>query len=271
MARDIASVVAGLAFSDEVTPSLDLRGLSFESGVHLQSIDLFGARLDFATLNGHIADCRMIAAVFDGLKATKVIMGTDFRNASFVKASLKDCYLGQSTLDGANFTEAKLQCARFKGSSCRGATFARANLKMAECPFVDFQGADLSGADLTGATLGSVKFDTGTKLLGTVLTAAAMNDEFREFANCAGAIIDKDDGVSSLAMLDATTAMLEKQNVDGRLTRVLCNLPRIRELVRQEPAHDWLAELMEGVTPDIASEIEEAYLGATKCVSDYLV
>lgn len=100
----------------------------------------------------------------------------------FQRANLSKAYLGGGgvILDGADFYQANLSGASFKGLSLKGAQFCEANLSgtvfanatMEKCNFrsatlqgTSFKSADLSDATFDGAVLRNVDF-TGSKLDG---------------------------------------------------------------------------------------------------------
>ncbi|KAL7529289.1 hypothetical protein ACHAWF_002920 [Thalassiosira exigua] len=79
-----------------------------------------------------------------------VIMAkTDVSNGKFREAQFSKGYLRDSNFDGADFTNAIVDRATFKGSSLRGTIFANAVLTA-----TSFEGADVENADFTDAYIG---------------------------------------------------------------------------------------------------------------------
>jgi uncharacterized protein YjbI with pentapeptide repeats len=192
---ELADILVGFPYADEVAPALDLRGFVFD--MQLRQLDLSNVRFDFAVFAKSIGTCVFSASVFDGAEAHQSL-GEDFQRASFRKARFKRVSLYGANLAETDFTEASLRDARLKGASCRRAILANADLRESYCACADFRAADLSAANFKGATLGGVVFDRTTKLEGAVLTDASLSPDFREYALSAGAVIGCGEGTYPL-------------------------------------------------------------------------
>jgi uncharacterized protein YjbI with pentapeptide repeats len=75
-----------------------------------------------------------------------IMTKTDVSNGQFKEAQFSKGYLRDSNFDGADFTNAIVDRASFKGSSLKGAVFKNAVLTA-----TSFEGADVENADFTDA------------------------------------------------------------------------------------------------------------------------
>jgi uncharacterized protein YjbI with pentapeptide repeats len=240
---ELLRIVSDVAFSDEVAPSLDLRGLEFDRFVNLRNLDLSGVRFDYASFSGNTSCCRMVGTIFDGCAASQLMQG-DFTGASFVGAALKHVSFWRAVLRKANFTMADLRSGSLEEAVCCEAAFKGAKLARAHCPRADFRGADLTEADLTDTALGNVRFDDKTLVRGAILIDATMPDEFRHYAEKRGAITGPSRGKYPLDEFDGTVACLQSKNADHALDKVIARMADLRkDLARSGCELNWYAVL----------------------------
>eukprot|EP00527_Entomoneis_sp_CCMP2396_P000380 CAMPEP_0198142202 /NCGR_PEP_ID=MMETSP1443-20131203/5066_1 /TAXON_ID=186043 /ORGANISM="Entomoneis sp., Strain CCMP2396" /LENGTH=246 /DNA_ID=CAMNT_0043805163 /DNA_START=119 /DNA_END=859 /DNA_ORIENTATION=+ len=94
--------------------------------------------------------CDLSGASAVGFDLSGVIMTkTNMANTKLEGAYFSKGYLRDSNFEGADFTNAIVDRASFKGSSLRGASFKNSVLTG-----TSFEGADVEGADFTEAALG---------------------------------------------------------------------------------------------------------------------
>jgi uncharacterized protein YjbI with pentapeptide repeats len=91
------------------------------------------------------------------------------RGARFARANMEGISCMDACLDEADFTDADLYWCIGFGASFRAATLVRASLLGA-----DLKEVDLSGADLTEADLGTDNVGGATQLQGANLTGATL-------------------------------------------------------------------------------------------------
>ena len=97
-----------------------------------------------------LRECKLSGVKGDEFDLSGVIMtNTDLSKASLKEAQFSKAYLRDSNFEGADFTNAIVDRASFKGSSLRGAIFKNAVLTA-----TSFEGADVEGADFTEAYIG---------------------------------------------------------------------------------------------------------------------
>jgi uncharacterized protein YjbI with pentapeptide repeats len=227
------------------------------AGADLRKVDLFGAHLDVANLDG--ADLRNVSAHYTHFPDLRNVKfdGADLPNAyfanaedcSFRKANLTHCWLAfgdANHYEGCDFTGAKLPKGRGENAVFLRCTFAGADLSDAEIENSDFSGADLSRADLSrahaskskfvGANLGrAILYRTdlrnaslanadlrGADLREAVLNGADLTGANIEGANFAGAVLDG----AKTAGLDPSRA----KNFNPPVTRQPG--PKMRELAK---------------------------------------
>ncbi|CAJ1909494.1 unnamed protein product [Cylindrotheca closterium] len=98
-----------------------------------------------------LRECQLSGSSAPGYDLSGVIMTkTDVSKVNFKEAYFSKGYLMESNFEGADFTNAIVDRATFKGSSLRGAIFTNAVLTG-----TSFEGADVEGADFTEAAIGS--------------------------------------------------------------------------------------------------------------------
>ncbi|KAL3940310.1 MAG: hypothetical protein SGBAC_005137 [Bacillariaceae sp.] len=98
-----------------------------------------------------LRECNLAGSSAPGFDLSGVIMtNTDVSKVNFKEAYFSKGYLQESNFEGADFTNAIVDRATFKGSSLRGTIFTNAVLTG-----TSFDGADLEGADFTEAAIGS--------------------------------------------------------------------------------------------------------------------
>ena len=98
------------------------------------------------------------------------LQNTSLQNSDLAGAKLKD-----AKLKDAKLKDAKLKDADLKGVNLRGADLTRANLGGADLKDADLTGADLTKANLRGAKLDHVKFDSQTKLEGSLFNSSTFD------------------------------------------------------------------------------------------------
>lgn len=124
------------------------------------------ARFDFADMTesvGHRADFRQSSLI--GANLTDAIFDhADFSDAALCDATLQNCDLRQATFDGAD-----LQGADLRGADLREADLRRCDLRSASIQGADLRGALLDGVDLTGLKMDDLTIwpDGQSPMLGT--------------------------------------------------------------------------------------------------------
>lgn len=268
----LQSLIASLLFTDEVAPSLDLRGLHLPAEdvernelLFIHAHDLSGVRLNYARDVVNIVQAQMIGAVLDEMYCINGIFESDFTNVSFDRATLQGVRFGSSNLTGAHFEQARLGKADFSRTVCQGTHFVEADMRFTLCAYTDFRGADFAGANLTEASLGGITFDEQTRVQGTILYGASMDDDFRAFALQRGALLRDTDyrmPAYDLACLNALIALMQEPlyNEDGHLDVVLPYVVAHRDTLAQDPTYSWedpLADDLRTIVPQ--SVIDEVF------------
>lgn len=170
-------------------PEADMSACNFIecdlSGVHMDAALLVSAtfatcRLDGARLMA--ARCMGAVAVKDSSLAGADMSQADMRNFNFGASDLRGAKFVGAVLDGANLCDALLTGADLRLASAKGALMRKAtcgNALMSGVNFADavFQSADLRGADLRrsnlfGADLSRVRLDGSTSFDGALLKRA---------------------------------------------------------------------------------------------------
>jgi uncharacterized protein YjbI with pentapeptide repeats len=97
-----------------------------------------------------LRECNLSGVKGNEFDLSGVIMtDTDVSKGQFREAQFSKGYLRNSNFDGADFTNAIVDRATFKGSSLRGTIFTNAVLTA-----TSFEGADVENADFTDAYIG---------------------------------------------------------------------------------------------------------------------
>ncbi|MBP2168753.1 uncharacterized protein YjbI with pentapeptide repeats [Erwinia toletana] len=100
-------------------------------------------------------DSQLEAAKFDGATLTTCAAASDttLAGADFSQATLKQSNLRQTVLSGAKFTLAKLENSDLSEAQCQGSDFTRANLVGSMFVRTDFRQTNFTDANLMGALL----------------------------------------------------------------------------------------------------------------------
>jgi hypothetical protein len=128
---------------------IDLAAATF-SGASLPGVDLTGARLYSATLDGNFTGANLSKTNLSGASLAGTFDGANFSEAEFSSATLA------GSMTGANFA------AAFMDGAAIGAKLNNAVFKGAHLDGAIFSNADLTGADMTGVTGLGVVFDKAT-------------------------------------------------------------------------------------------------------------
>lgn len=201
--------LAGAGLSGRNMRGFDLRVAHLEaadlSGANLQRADLKGARLQRAALRG--ADMRAVmlrgvlfgeadASGADLSGATTGDYG-DYRQAVFIKASLRDANFWQADFRGAVMRQANLQGAYFQHSDFSGADMRSADVGHADMRHAVMQGANLQGADANGTKFDSSNLDgsdlSGASMVGTRFIGSSLRGANLSGARMLGAHLDAAD------------------------------------------------------------------------------
>ncbi|GCE10807.1 pentapeptide repeat-containing protein [Tengunoibacter tsumagoiensis] len=285
--EDLQKITTTLPFREEVAPALDLRGLNLPSevtsrgdGFILKHLSLPGAHFEYLQDVANIVVCNLQGAIFDEMHTIHSIFGSDFRRASFRKAMLQGVRFWHADLREATFFQARLAKADFSEVPCQGASFVEADMRFTLCAGTDFRGADLSRANITDSSLGGVLFDDQTRLQGTILRGASIDDSFRSYAEKAGAILGTEEEkfyAYNIACFDALSAIIRDPiyNPDHRFDVVLPLLTELRVKLVQDHWYLWGNELvasLEGVLSpeDINTLGNELYADAMRLLAYYL-
>jgi hypothetical protein len=124
--------------------------------------------------------------------------GIKLDRAFLWKADLKQVWMPQASLRGADLSEAKLNEARVWRADLRGANLWGADLRQADFGASDLSNvmivsADLSGARLSGATLSGANIEDARPLEGADLREVkGLTKEQLEACKAKGALIDED-------------------------------------------------------------------------------
>jgi uncharacterized protein YjbI with pentapeptide repeats len=276
-AAELQQLVVSLPFNEEIAPRLDLRGLHLdqESIDLYQASDLSGAHLEYAYEIGAIMATRMVGTVFDACRSTNAIFSADFTSASFVAASLQGVRFWDSILVEADFRQAKLALAEFRDRDCRRASFVEADLRFADLVQADLRGSDFSGANLTEANLSGVKFDEQTRLQGANLRGATLDEQFRAFAQQAGAVLSPETPDPSfyereLAELAAVIRLLREDNEHGHLDVAIVCLTEQLQRFAHDPTYPWSQEMHKALSPDMEQKVLEYYGEVGRALAYYL-
>jgi uncharacterized protein YjbI with pentapeptide repeats len=256
--QELAAVLDGLPYADEVAPSLDLRGLEFRFGATLSGLDLAGAQLSGAKLMGNIRDCSLAGAVLDDFNARNATMNGDFTRASFKRAYLNGCWFDGSVLREADFTRARLEQASLRGCDCTGARLVDARVRFTTLIDTVLRGADLSGADLTESSLTGARFDEHTRFQGARVAGARLDDDLASVVAGQAAPPGPEVRGFALAHFDATGNLLRTRNRDGRLDAVLARMEGMRRSVARDPDFDWAAVIDEEFPDEVVEAVIEA-------------
>ena len=190
---------SGAQLAGQTFYKLDLRGMGWPEAdlsacnfieCDLSGIDMHGATLTNATFatckldNAKLmtAQCMGAVAVKDSSLAGADLSQADLRNFNFGASDLTGAKFIRAVLDGANLCDAQLTGADLRLASAKGALLRKAacgNALLSGVNFADaiFQSADLRGADLRrsnlfGADLSRVRLDGSTSFDGALLQRA---------------------------------------------------------------------------------------------------
>lgn len=189
----------GALLAGQLFHKLDLRGMRWPEAdlsacnfLHsdLSGVDMHEAKLDAATFaTSRLDGAKLMGAQCVGTVTVKdsSLVGADLsqanlRNFNFGACDLRGAKLVRAVLDGANLCEAQLEGADLRLSSAKGALLRKAgcvNALLSGVNFSDaiFQSANLRGADLRrsnlfGADLSRVRLDGSTSFDGALLKRA---------------------------------------------------------------------------------------------------
>lgn len=267
-----------LPFALEVAPQIDLRGLHLEGKLlGLEERDLSSVRLDYAFPIHFISNCRVNGAIFD---YTFSVYG------SFLRANLQGISLAGASFRGGSFTRANLSEANLQGTrlaladlaqaNCSRANFSGADLRFCDVHDANLCGADLREADFTEGNLGDVIFDAQTLVQGANFKGTLLSDDFRTFAQQAGALLNEGQTYSAreLAQLDAALTHLRQNNLDGHLDAAITLIQAEREkfaLDADYPYYEGIEDAFAqaGITP-FMDEVMEMWEDASKALAHFL-
>lgn len=279
-ANELQDAISSLPFQEEVAPVLDLRGLHRDQGAVklLKDLDLSGAHLDYMEID-MVGASRMVGTIFDHCRSINALFIADFTSASFVQALLPGVKFLEATLVDANFRQAKLALAELRECNCQNVLFIEADLRFVDAWHADLQKANLTGADLTEANLAKanlsgIQFNEQTRLQGTNLYGAILDDPFRAFAEQAGAILREDQDPSftehERAKLAAIITILQRDNDDGRLDpAIACLIEQARHFAN-DPSYPWSMEMHQQLSPEMEQEVIERYGEVGRTLAYYL-
>ena len=148
-----------------VGPGANLSGATFGTGSSFTDVSLTGALISGAS--------------FKGAKFTRVdFTGATARNVDFTNADLRDvtsdCLVGL-TLDGGNFTNARLDGLNLTSASMKTGKFTGASLVGANLTLTVLTSTTFSGADLTNAVASKADFTNADLKLATLAGANFTN------------------------------------------------------------------------------------------------
>jgi uncharacterized protein YjbI with pentapeptide repeats len=267
-----------LPFVAEVAPQIDLRGLHLEGKLlGLEERDLSSVRLDYAFPIHFISNCRVNGAILD---YTFSVYG------SFLRADLQGISLAGASFQGGSFTRANLSEANLQGTRLALADLALANCSRANCSGADLRfsdahdanlcGADLREADFTESNLGDVIFDAQTLVQGANFKGALLSDDFRAFAQQAGALLNEGQTYAArgLAQFDAALTHLRRNNLDGHLDTAIALIQTERETFARDPDYPYYEGIANtfaqaGITP-LMHEVMEIWEDASKALAHFL-
>src|SRR5260370_38601681 len=99
----LKAALAGVPFTQEVAPALDLRGIEIPTLISVRKRDLSGARFDAAKINWSFSRSVLRGANFDGAQGRNVDFGgCGLARRSFLKAKLPGAVLFGAGLSDAN-------------------------------------------------------------------------------------------------------------------------------------------------------------------------
>lgn len=278
--EELQQMITFLPFREEVAPALDLRGLHLKqkSVKLLQDLDLSGAHLEYLEI-GSVGASRMVETILDHCRSVNALFIADFTSASFVQTRLPGVKFLEATLAGANFTQAKLALAEFRERDCRNASFREADLRFVDARHADLRGANLAGADLTeanlaGADLTGIQFNEQTRVQGTNLYRARLDEPFRTFAEQSGGLLEEDQEPSfkeqERAELGAVIRLLKEENEDGRLDMAIACLEELAQHFAPDPEHSWSMKAEKALSPELMQEVMERYAQVSRALAFYL-
>jgi len=140
-------------------PGRDLAECDFTEAASLTGMDLHGAVLRNARLNGDLGAADLSGANLSGAAVIgSLIIGPDTRidhaNLAGLQSDGNNPLIAESAnLSGVNFAKANLYGARMQYADLSGATLTGAALTGSQLASADFDNADLSKTDLTYANL----------------------------------------------------------------------------------------------------------------------
>ncbi len=158
-------------------PDAKLSECDFTEGNALKDMDLSGADLSKARLNGELGAANLSGADLSGAAVTGVLVISpdtriDHANLAGLQSGGNNPLIAESAnLVGTNFSNANLYGAKMKGANLDGAKLTGATLTGADLAAARLEAADLSKADLTYANL-SAGFLAGSALSQADLTEA---------------------------------------------------------------------------------------------------
>ena len=122
----------------------------------------------------------------------------------------------------------------------------------------------MSGADLTDATMGHVKFDKNTKVIGAKMIDASLSPDFKEFCIANGAIVAEGKGTYDLTIYRGMINYLKcMMNSDGQLDALIARMEQMLPEVRKNPrSTEWAGVIQQEFGPEGWRAIEEATAGA---------
>lgn len=265
--------LAGLPFVDEVAPRLDLRGVhTAQNDLFLIQIDLAGAHLEYARL-GLIKNVRLDGAILDDCVAINSAFSGNLSQVSLAGATLNGVKFRKIDLTRSQLQGARLVKTELREAVCSEASFLGADLRFSDCLRADFRGADLREVDFTEASLKDIRFNEQTRLRGAKLQGAKMRDDFRAFAQQAGAQLGEFQNAQNFAELDVTIKMLQGSE-NPRMLAALPILRSVRADLARTPEQDWSDAVSEALAnagySDLVEEVFDAWGDSGKAMGYYI-
>ncbi|HEY1349878.1 MAG TPA: pentapeptide repeat-containing protein [Ktedonobacteraceae bacterium] len=267
-----------LPFVEEIAPQIDLRGLHLEGKLlGLEERDLAGVRLDYAFPLHFISNCRVNGAIFDyTFSVYGSFLRADLQGISLVGASLRGGSFTRADLREANLQGTRLALADLAQANCTRANFSGADMRFSDMHDANVCGADLREADFTESNLGDVIFDTRTLVQGANFKGTLVSDDFRAFAQQAGALLNEGQTYSAreLARFDAALTHVRRNNLDGHLDRAIVLMQAEREKFALDPDYPYYEGIDDafarvGLTP-LINEVMELWEDASKALAHFL-
>jgi len=270
---DIAEILKGLPYVEEIPGGLDMRGISIWNNV--RKFDFSGWDFSLAAMQLSMPNCIFIGSRFDRTTNSGSMSGSQYRDSYLGGANFSGVIAQRVVAINCCFDNASLRAVRFDDADLSGCSFVNAKCQRANFAGADLRGCNFQGANLDGTVLVGGKIDKTTNLSGASLInvnyEAGYNDDgspawaendWRQATYDDTTIHGDHPAVLQQALLKNLIAVLEEDGSPDAKA-IIPKLKAARPLIPKEP-DNWIGTVFQAITAEQTKVLESAMFDAVK-------